>query len=272
MPNFDPASYVYGDAVPDPNRRDLLGLKSRWIVDNLTDKPDPTVLDYGVGEGKHLRLIGAVRPSARLVGVDVKPPQANFGFDFRQIAPSGRLPFASDEFDMVVSCDVLEHVQSIENSVAEIHRVLRNGGLFIGFVPMEGGFRPHALFRLLDSSIYVDTKDHNHSYTRRDLRQLFRRHFEIRSLRYSYHFLGGFMDAAFFASFKLPGIGAKLAEFWRGSENCYYRSVAADHGPSLIGRLVGAANTIAYYESKALHWSPFPACGLHFLLRKCRDD
>jgi hypothetical protein len=64
-----PDAWVYGNFAPNPDSRDLVGLKARWLLDQ---SDVPTVLDYGVGEGKHLQLIRLVRPQARLVGVEVR--------------------------------------------------------------------------------------------------------------------------------------------------------------------------------------------------------
>src|SRR5580692_1267178 len=185
-----PDTWVYGDFAPDPARRDLPGLKARWLVEQLPPAADPLVLDYGAGEGKHLHLVRTVRPRARLAGVDIRAAHTAVDFEFHQVAPNAPLPFAADTFDLVISCDVLEHVEHIEQSLDEIRRVLRTGGSFIGFVPAEGGPGPHALFRLLDPNIYRDTKDHNHAYTRRELLKWFSSQFRIVRLAYSYHFIG----------------------------------------------------------------------------------
>ncbi len=222
------------------------------------------MLDYGAGEGKHLHLVRKVKPLARLVGVDIRQPHTAVDFEFHLVAPNSTLPLGDDTFDFVISCDVLEHVESIEHSLDEIHRVLRSGGSFIGFVPAEGGFGAHALFRLLDPYIYRDTKDHNHAYTRRELLKWFSSRFRIVRLAYSYHLIGATMDATFFASFKIPRFGPRIERFWRGQENDFYRTPAAQTKPSLANRLVQLANRVAYYESRFLKNCSLGAKGLHF--------
>jgi SAM-dependent methyltransferase len=265
----NPDTWVYGDFAPDPASRDLPGLKARWLVEQLPPASAPLVLDYGAGEGKHLHLVRSVRPEARLVGVDIRAPHTVVDFEFHQVAADDPLPFAADTYDLVVSCDVLEHVDSLERSVDEIHRVLRPGGSFIGFVPAEGGPGAHGLFRLFDSGIYRDTKDHHHAYTRRELLMRFRSRFEVVRLAYSYHLLGATLDAAFFASFKMPILGSKMEAFWRGQENDVYRARApAPTKRSLASRLVQLANHTAYLESTLLKNVALGAKGLHFHLAK----
>lgn len=264
-----PDTWAYGDFAPDPTRRDLAGLKARWLLEQLPQAAAPLVLDYGVGEGKHLHLVRSVRPQARLVGVDIRPAHGAVDFEFHQVAASAPLPFPADTYDVVISFDVLEHVDSLDRSLDEIQRVLRRGGSFIGFVPAEGGFGAHGLFRLLDPNLYRDTKDHVHAFTRRELLERFASHFRIVQLAYSYHLIGATLDATFFAIFKLPLLGARVERFWRGQENDFYRTRAQVRtGRSFASRVLQAANCAAYYESTLLKKCSLGAKGLHFHLEK----
>ncbi len=265
----EPDTWVYGDFAPDPARRDLPGLKARRLVEQLPAAPAPRVLDYGAGEGKYLQLVRNIKPAANLVGVDVRPPHAVPDFEFHTVAPGADLPFGANSFDLVVSCDVLEHVENLDHSLQEIHRVLRAGGSFIGFVPTEGGPGAHALFRFFAPDIYRDTKDHHHAYTRRDLLTRLSARFRIVSVSYSYHALGATLDASFFAAFKLPVLGRRLEGFWRGQDNDVYRARAPSGSRrSLASRLIEAANRAAYYESTWLKNFPLGAKGLHFHVEK----
>jgi SAM-dependent methyltransferase len=263
-----PETWVYGDFAPDPTSRDLVGLKARWLLEQMPAIDAPVVLDYGAGEGKHLHLVRKFKPLARLVGVDVREAHTAVDFEFHRVAPNASLPFADDTYDLVISCDVLEHVDNIEHSLDEIHRVLRSGGSFIGFVPAEGGFGAHALFRSLDRNIYRDTKDHGHAYTRRELLKSLSSRFRIEQLAYSYHLIGATLDAAFFASFKIPRFGTRMEKFWRGQENDFYRTRERESKRSVMSRLVRFANHAAYYESRLLKNISLGAKGLHFHVAK----
>jgi SAM-dependent methyltransferase len=264
----DPNEWTYGDYTPNPLSRDLIGLKANWILSRLPANQTPVVLDFGAGEGKYLHLIRSVRPGAKLVGIDVRAPRTPVDFEFHLISGDSLLPFSDNLFDLIVSCDVLEHVANVEKSLDEIHRVLRPKGVFVGFVPLEGGFGPHGFFRLFDPHIYRDTKDHRHAYTRDEMLNLMTARFSAVSFSYSYHFLGGSLDAVFFASFKFPGIGGRMESFWRGQENSFYHEDSTPGKPSLVGRLAHMANRIAYWESSLLSRVPFGASGLHFCLEK----
>jgi SAM-dependent methyltransferase len=264
-----PDTWVYGDFMPDPEGRDLPGLKARWLRERLPAEAAPRVLDYGAGEGKYLQLVRRIKPAASLVGVDIRAPHTLPDFEFHTLEPGANLPFASNSFDVVISFDVLEHVEQLDQSLQEIHRILRSGGSFVGFVPTEGGLGAHAFFRCFAPHIYRDTKDHSHAYTRRELLGRFMTRFRIVGLSYSYHVLGGTADAVFFAAFKLPILGRRLEAFWRGQDNDVYRARAhAGSRRSVASRLIRVVNRAAYYESTVLRNVPFGAKGLHFHLEK----
>ena len=261
-------NWIYGDQMPDPAGRDLIGLKARWIADHVPASPTLNVLDFGCGEGKFLALIRQLRPDARLTGVDVIRPHGEVAFDFHHVGPADPLPLENDSFELVISCDVLEHVADITFSLSEVARVMKPGAGFIGFVPIEGGMTPHSFFRLFNSDIFKDTKDHKIAYRRPQLSALFERHFRIVDFEYSYHLLGSFLDASFFASFKAPVIGRKLEQYWRGQENIVYRSDAGNGGTSPLGQVLKLANRMAYCESNMLRRIPITAGGLLFHLQK----
>jgi cyclopropane fatty-acyl-phospholipid synthase-like methyltransferase len=98
------------------------------------------VLDWGAGWGHNTYLL-------KTAGLDVK------AFDVRPIyqpfwpklfgdsampelticEPEDDLPYADGEFDAVLNCGVLEHVGDEEKALAELHRVLKPGGLLFTF-------------------------------------------------------------------------------------------------------------------------------------------
>lgn len=98
------------------------------------------VLDWGSGSGRFsFCLLEAGYEVA--AGDLVRPPllaemQARFGdrYEFRDLEVRD-LPFADAEFDAVTSMGVLEHVRDSggdeRDSLGEIHRVLKPGGMFV---------------------------------------------------------------------------------------------------------------------------------------------
>ena len=96
------------------------------------------VLDVGCGNGYILSRYA--RWGARTCGVDLTWTAMDLSTNrftlaglsgwFTQ-ADAERLPFCDASFDLVVSVGVLHHVPLIEAAIAEIHRVLKPGGVII---------------------------------------------------------------------------------------------------------------------------------------------
>jgi ubiquinone/menaquinone biosynthesis C-methylase UbiE len=100
---------------------------------------DQRLLEVGVGLGTdHLQF---ARAGARTTGIDLTPrcveltrlrlEQEGLESDVRQM-DAEQLAFPDDSFDVVFSFGVLHHISSMEVAFAEIRRVLRPGGVFIG--------------------------------------------------------------------------------------------------------------------------------------------
>ncbi|WP_375783989.1 class I SAM-dependent methyltransferase [Bradyrhizobium sp. Pha-3] len=59
-------------------------------------------------------------------------------FKFQQIPTIANLPFADRSFDGVLCASVLEYVPDVAQCLAQIHRVLRPGGLLLVSIPNRG--------------------------------------------------------------------------------------------------------------------------------------
>jgi SAM-dependent methyltransferase len=96
------------------------------------------VLDVGCGEGQVARLAGSVGAS-RVVGVDptwgqLAAARHRAGAPAYGAADAAALPFVPGSFDAVVACLVFEHIDAVDDAVAEVGRVLRPGGRFLFFL------------------------------------------------------------------------------------------------------------------------------------------
>lgn len=96
-----------------------------------------TVLDVGCGGGlscEFLAARGAVVSGIDLSSKSIAIAQAHaqqqgYTIDYRQ-GRAEQLPYGDARFDAVVCVDVLEHVRNLEQTLREIHRVLKPGGWF----------------------------------------------------------------------------------------------------------------------------------------------
>ncbi len=106
------------------------------------------VLVDGCGLGAYLARLAPQASYA--VGLDIELERT---FDARAKGPDAvcgageTLPFPSNEFDLVLNHEVLEHVQDDKMAIAEMVRVLRPGGRLVLFVPNRGyPFETHGIY------------------------------------------------------------------------------------------------------------------------------
>jgi len=88
-------------------------------------RPCDTVLDLGCGNGNWRQRIAALEPHAAIMGVDVVA-----GGD--KVFDGKRIPYSDATFDIVFSRQVFEHVHYPRELLADVRRVLRPGGYFVG--------------------------------------------------------------------------------------------------------------------------------------------
>jgi ubiquinone/menaquinone biosynthesis C-methylase UbiE len=131
-----PTASLY-DAVTAPL---LGGFFTRVAGDLAKLAPQGRVLEVGSGPGRLAARLAKIAPGVRVIGVDIAPDMveraislaARSGVADRvafQIGDVAALPFADDSFDVVVSTLSAHHWPNPAAGLAEIHRVLRPGGV-----------------------------------------------------------------------------------------------------------------------------------------------
>ncbi len=117
-----------------------------WILKLAGDLKGKKVLDVGCGDGVLSFLLA--QKGAEVTGLDndehglrfaeenLKRENKNGTLRYRFVNGSAyEMPFESETFDIVVSCEVIEHVRKPEQLVSEAHRVLKKGGQVIITTP-----------------------------------------------------------------------------------------------------------------------------------------
>ena len=116
---------------------------------------DKDVLDFGSGYGGKTveyqtrcgaRRVCGVEPFEGMVEQSRKYAETRgvAGVEFK-VCAQNEIPYPDGSFDIVLSHDVLEHVEDPRISVAEIRRVLRPGGLSANVFPVYFGAMSHHL-------------------------------------------------------------------------------------------------------------------------------
>jgi len=106
------------------------------------DPKGKRVLDVGCGDGVLSYLIA--KEGASVSGVDysdiairfANEKTASLAIDFRQ-ASAYELPYDDNQFDGVVSSDVIEHLADVSSYLDEMHRVTKPGGHIIISTPIR---------------------------------------------------------------------------------------------------------------------------------------
>ena len=105
------------------------------------------VVDIGCGYGRNRKIIESV--GGEWIGVEPFEGGAH-----TVVADAENLPFEDNTFDIAIMDAVLEHIPDVSKAYAEVARVLKPGGLFIGYVAFMECFHEisysHLSFKALE--------------------------------------------------------------------------------------------------------------------------
>lgn len=141
---------------------------SEWV-----GGPGRRVLDLGCRYGA---LTRAYLEGNSIVGVDIDrealAEAAALGVETVWADADEPLPFADEDFDVVVIGELLEHLRFPERALAEARRVLRAGGLLVGSVPNTYRLKSRLRFLAGRPPEFADDPTHLRIYAGRDVLRL----------------------------------------------------------------------------------------------------
>jgi len=155
---------------------------ARWLMDGFLDAvgelyssgPRRRVLEVGCGEGRLAdHLISLSAPAERFEATDVRLHALASGLDERIAfgeASVYALPYADASFDLVVCCEVLEHLEDPPRALAEIARV--TSGAVLLSTPREPLWRALNVARGRYLREAGNTPGHVQHWSRRGLLEL----------------------------------------------------------------------------------------------------
>ena len=114
------------------NRRMLLPLAE-------LAKQEASILDAGCGTGGLIRAMQQFEPGWQITGLDISPLACTYARErttatIREGSVES-LPFHANQFDAVVSADVLYHINDTSKALEEFGRVLKPRGILVVNVP-----------------------------------------------------------------------------------------------------------------------------------------
>lgn len=170
------------------------------------------VLDAGCGGGGFTKAVAFNRPDLEVCGVDIgrqaiKVAKENAeGVKFR-VGNLYELHFEDNSFDAVIMEDVLEHLEEPAKALSEANRILKRGGVFHAFTPLEG--EPYTLYFWLKKLGWREKEKlagHIQEFRLAELRKrLSKAGLNLQKMRFSTHFLGQLVDISYYSFFGLTG-------------------------------------------------------------------
>jgi SAM-dependent methyltransferase len=125
------------------------------ILSHITT--ESVLLDLGAGAGivEQMNFRGAV---AKVCGIDLDSRVLDNPFlDIAKVTDGNDVPFPDESFDIVISDNVLEHLENPESVFREVERVLRPNGVFLfktpnrsHYMPLIARVTPHGFHRFVN--------------------------------------------------------------------------------------------------------------------------
>lgn len=178
-------------AILDADSRHRKTAKIARILERRKNLFGAKILEVGTGSGIiAASLVGIVGGDGSVYATDVKDQRITAeGYEFREVSGTG-LPFQNDQFDIVISNHVIEHVGGETDQLhhlAEIRRVMKSNALLYLAVPnkwrlIEPHYRvpflswlPQSVANFVVRLTRKNTQFDCRLLSRRELRELFRK-------------------------------------------------------------------------------------------------
>ncbi len=161
------SAFIYNERYYGDYREHLSGYEiARWkalehfITHVLKLKSSEEVLDYGAGSGLYVNLWEKVFPKAVLNFCDISPVAIE-----KLIAKYPRhtercslmsndiANLGDNTFDVIVSVEVMEHVDNLALYLQDIYKLLKPGGYFIWTTPCANSLSIEHIYSLLTGKI-----------------------------------------------------------------------------------------------------------------------
>ena len=155
------------------------------IIAPLTDAQ--TVLEVGCGEGYLLNHISKLKSFSRLEGIDISKEiieKAKMFYPSVKFSTGSicSLNYRDSEFDLVLACEILEHLQNYDKALSEIKRVTKK--YCIVSVPVEPIWRILNLARGAYIVSLGNTPGHIQHWNKKSFPRLLSRYLTVEHVYY----------------------------------------------------------------------------------------
>lgn len=116
-------------------KKDYTWIRFERYIELIGDKSGK-LLDLGCSSGTFASFLGN---EYDYHGVDISPQKVRVakrkGLNVIYHDLNQGIPFPSEDFDIVVAGELIEHMPNVSDFLREVHRVLKEDGIFIGSTP-----------------------------------------------------------------------------------------------------------------------------------------
>jgi len=150
---------------------------------NLLKKSDK-ILEIGCGIGSIVSEL--TKKGYNILGTDISSKAISYGLKKYgniklEIQAAETLPYEDKSFDVVLSFDLLEHIEQVDRHLSEVHRILRMGGYYLFQTPNKYS---NAIFETLSKKSLKWRRAHPSLHTPGQLKHRLTNHnFEIRFVK-----------------------------------------------------------------------------------------
>lgn len=150
--------------------------RSRGVLSYLNPQAGELILDVGCGNARD--LIPVLKKGSKVVGVDISSQMieearhelassALGGYELK-VGDATHLDFPDAYFDKVIASEIIEHIPDWQQSLSEIHRVLKTKGELVISAPNRHswyGFDRYIIFEKILRKQWDHPYDHWKTYT-----------------------------------------------------------------------------------------------------------
>ncbi len=173
-------------------KEDLPDFNLKWpkLRKFIPLKPQITIVDFGCGNGRLIREIKALNPSARLIGLDVSE---NALKKARRFLPEveffkigEKIPLNDNSVNFIFCSEVIEHIYDTEKLFSEWQRILKPGGQLLLTTPYHGFIKNLLITLFAFDKHFSPTGSHIRFFSKKILFSLLNQH-NLKIKKYGYY-------------------------------------------------------------------------------------
>ena len=209
--NFNYQAYYKNLKTENGSTLEKLVLKLINIKTLKKKNPEAKMLELGFGNGG--LMLSLIKEGFNVRGIDLSQENVKAlqeKLKEKNIPPSNiscgdilKTPFLDEEFDIIIACEVLEHITNLDEAVREMNRILKPQGTIIISVPYRQKIK-------MEECIFchkMTPRDgHIHSFSKESTLKLFKKYnIEVQKMeiRCSKRNLSPFVDKLYIFPFSL---------------------------------------------------------------------